>query len=135
MGRAITMLQPWASLTVLGFKTLETRTHAAVPGKLWIHASKSPRGITWLRQNGGPHHMAQLQEWVGLLEDLPKQQILGSVVISNTRPLSHLDAAQAKAFGFLIDANIVWEMEAAQVCEPFHIAGKPRIWRSDKLGD
>jgi hypothetical protein len=42
MNECISIMQPWASMVVLGLKTVETRTFAppkGFRGKLWIHAS------------------------------------------------------------------------------------------------
>lgn len=43
--KAITLLQPWASLVVMGYKTVETRSWTtAYRGRLLIHAGKGKGG-------------------------------------------------------------------------------------------
>jgi hypothetical protein len=131
MGQVLTMLQPWASLTALGHKTLETRKFQPPQGKLWIHASKSPRGIQWLRQN--PALEAYIVSLLGPLHELPMQHVVGSVSVLGSRPLTESDKLQGPAFGYLIDADIVWEFEGACTCKPLRLSGKLGIWHSDQL--
>jgi activating signal cointegrator 1 len=49
--KAISLWQPWASLIVLGAKTIETRSWAtSYRGPLLIHAAKTTKEMDWILQ-------------------------------------------------------------------------------------
>src|SRR5690242_16834836 len=78
--KAITLLQPWASLVVLGEKTLETRSWATRHrGPLLIHAGRSLPEENRLLCGKKPFATLLRRHGIRFAADLPRGVILGSV--------------------------------------------------------
>lgn len=80
--KVISLLQPWASLVVMGYKQIETRSwNTKYRGPLLIHASKKyTREQIKLGEKFNMNYGAGL----GFTEDLPVGQIIGSVNLVET---------------------------------------------------
>ena len=77
---ALSLLQPWASLVILGHKKIETRNWStAYRGRLWIHASKGKAAkeitLKFQRENLLPLN-------------IPYGFVLGSVLLSSVKPFN-----------------------------------------------
>lgn len=82
--KALSILQPWASLVVIGLKHIETRPrNTKYRGPLLIHSSKrlTTENIR-LGQAFNMNHGAGL----GFIDDLPLGQIIGKVDLIGTFP-------------------------------------------------
>jgi activating signal cointegrator 1 len=82
--KVLSLLQPWASLVVMGAKQIETRSwNTKYRGPLLIHASKKYTGAQKsLAVDFNVNHGAGL----GFTEDLPVGLIIGSVNLIETFP-------------------------------------------------
>ena len=79
--KALSLLQPWASLVVLGHKHIETRSwNTKYRGKLLIHAS-GKKGHVDLREDEFYKHYCPLYERnkIEAIEKLPIGSIIGKV--------------------------------------------------------
>jgi activating signal cointegrator 1 len=100
--KAISLLQPWATLVVIGAKRIETRSwNTKYRGELLIHASarmdKAQKALT---------HSEPFWQYLKKLDELPLGAIIGKVNLSETSTTDFFKtAAQAKLKG------IKWEHE------------------------
>lgn len=103
--RALSLLQPWASLVILALKRVETRSWEAperAKGRIAIHASKALR-----RAEADLFHESPFREAFGELgiesvDELPLGAILGTVGLSGCWPVEHFlgkISARERAFG------------------------------------
>jgi len=75
--KVISLLQPWASLVVMGDKKIETRSrNTKYRGRLLIHASKK---LTSEQIRLGQMFNSNYGAGLGFIDDLPLGQIIGSV--------------------------------------------------------
>jgi hypothetical protein len=75
--KVISLLQPWASLVVIGAKQIETRSwNTKYRGPLLIHASKK---LTSEQVRLGQMFNMNYGTSLGFIDDLPFGQIIGSV--------------------------------------------------------
>jgi hypothetical protein len=102
--KVISLLQPWASLVVLGEKQIETRSwNTKYRGPLLIHASKKFTGdqmnlcVEFKKKHGAG---------LGFFEDLPLGQIIGKVDLIDTFPTEKAWAG-ASGIGFKVNDKIV----------------------------
>ncbi len=109
--KTISLLQPWASLVVMGVKTIETRSwQTAYRGPLLIHASKGKKGrILCSRPLLSPH--------IPDFSALPFGAIIGSVTLEDIVPVETLSLSapaiaastlEEKAFGDDTKGRYAW---------------------------
>lgn len=80
--KAISLLQPWASLVVMGAKKIETRSwNTKYRGELLIHAS---RNMTVGQKRLGQEFNRDFNAGLGFIEDLPTGAIIGRVILLDT---------------------------------------------------
>lgn len=124
-------MQPWATLVVMGLKTIETRTWATdYRGPLFIHASKSKAGR-------GVLESLQLPADFPDFGALPFGFIIGEVVIENIvrgNALPFDEAAfqeqsfEAKAFGDY-QRKFCWLLKNAVLFDdPILATGRLGLW-------
>lgn len=78
--KVISLLQPWASLVVMGAKKIETRSwKTSYRGEILIHASKALKPVQ--RQVCEGSHF---KNYIRHISELPFGQIIGAVHIDNT---------------------------------------------------
>jgi hypothetical protein len=141
--KVISLLQPWASLVVIGAKKVETRSwNAKHRGTLLIHASakefKPVRGMEDLMAN---------MEWCGFFEKvqhMPYGAIIGQVELTHTdsteqiseREVYHYGSSykwqitkQEKAFGDYSPGRYGWLLSnAIEFIQPIPAKGSLSIW-------
>ena len=93
--KTITLIQPWAQFIMLGWKTIETRTHnkfqKLVGQTILIHAGKS-----WDHNWGfSEEFLTEAQIEKIMLMPILKPQILCSVHVDSFRPLTKEDSFKA----------------------------------------
>lgn len=82
--KVISLLQPWASLVVMGAKQIETRSwNTKHRGQLLIHASKK---LTGAQVRLGQDFNMLYGAGLGFIDDLPVGKIIGSVNLIETFP-------------------------------------------------
>jgi len=75
--KALSLLQPWASLVIMGLKTVETRNWAtAYRGPLLIHAGKSKAGQV-------VSAVPSINKYIPHFNALPFGQIIGKVFLDD----------------------------------------------------
>jgi len=127
---ALTILQPWATLIVLGHKTLERRTYAPLHrGTIAIHASSSRRGLEWAA------HCKPLEDFtreIGLdVNALPMGAILGECQLYTITESK--DNADLKANGWMMDGRYTWQLTGAIAYpSPVKAKGFVKLWPWDK---
>ena len=129
--KTISLLQPWASLVVMGAKTIETRSwQTAYRGPLLIHASRS-------RKAGALRHQPPFNQYIPAFDDLPFGAIIGSVTLKEIVPIEHLHLSvekldaltlEEKAFGDY-KGRYAWLFADPLPLEPpIPISGALRLW-------
>lgn len=130
--KTISLLQPWASLVILGAKTIETRSwQTAYRGQLLIHASKGKKGRILCSRSLISQHIADFTA-------LPFSAIIGSVNLDNIMPVEtlHLSAAamaertlEEKAFGDDTKGRYAWIFSNPVPMEvPIPASGTLGLW-------
>ena len=132
--KAISLLQPWASLVVAGHKRIETRGwNTAYRGRLLIHASKGKAGA--LLAAAPP-----FTQYIPDFDALPFGAIIGQVTLVDAvriRAEDWLDAAlekvtlEERAFGDYREGRWAWMLEDAVAFEaPVEMRGSLGLWEA-----
>jgi hypothetical protein len=137
MLKAITLLQPWASLLAAGIKTIETRSwNTNHRGPLLIHASQKtdePRqvyimGREWMRE------LLAAKLGVHALADLPLGKIVGAGELTHAYRFDQLSADRASYTDVLLGNFAVGRFglcfeDAFLLDDPVPARGLPNLWR------
>jgi activating signal cointegrator 1 len=103
--KVISILQPWASLTVIGAKHIETRTwNTKYRGPLLIHASKK---FTGDQKALGIDFNHRYGVGLGFPEHLPVGQIIGAVNLIDTFPTDRVFAGAGGGIGYKSNLRVV----------------------------
>lgn len=99
--KVLSLLQPWASLVVMGHKKIETRSwKTKYRGELLIHASLNPKMAKELCELGGTDHFRDfIRHWT----DLPFGAIIGKVNLLYTSPTETLSERLSQKINILIE--------------------------------
>lgn len=88
--KTLSLLQPWASLVVMGAKTIETRSwQTAYRGPLLIHASLGKKASVLC-------HQPPFNTYITAFDDLPFGAIIGSVTLKDIVPVEQLQLSAEK---------------------------------------
>lgn len=132
--KAISLLQPWASLVVLGFKTWETRSwNTSYRGRLQIHAS--------VRKDATAKSLCITSEWfhkrigglVGFYK-LPFGAIIGEVTLAETMRTDtpYILSEEEFQFGDYSPGRWMWKLNDPVVWQnPIPCKGALSIWNYD----
>ena len=131
--KVLSLLQPWASLVVMGAKRIETRSwQTAHRGELLIHASLGKKGAALCAGAPFSHH-------IKAFDRLPFGAIIGSVVLTDILPVEMLPLSnkalanltlEEKAFGDYSRGRYAWLLsEAVMFDEPISVKGGLGIWK------
>jgi hypothetical protein len=130
--KVLSLLQPWASLVVMGVKQIETRAwNTAYRGELLIHAGKSKRAQLVAQHDVFKKHIPRFHQ-------LPFGAIIGSVVLTNVLRFDQHDAfderiarltLEEKAFGDYVTGRygLVFT-EARMFTQPVPARGFIHMW-------
>lgn len=138
--KALSLLQPWASLVVMGVKQIETRSwQTAYRGPLLIHASKGKAGELFA-------HEPPFKKYITDFKQLPFGYIIGRVTLSDvirigTGELSHTPDAvlnrltmEEKAFGDYTPGRFAWLLQdPVKFKKPVPAKGSLILWEFDPL--
>ncbi|CAN5647508.1 hypothetical protein BH10BAC3_BH10BAC3_06840 [soil metagenome] len=118
--KAISLLQPWASLVVMGLKTIETRSWATQHrGSILIHASQGKAGSIFALEPA-------FKKYISDFNKLPFGAIIGIVsitavvAVTQTGLPDHLMAQltmEEKAFGDYTSSRFAWLLADAVMFE------------------
>jgi hypothetical protein len=145
--RAISLLQPWATLVMLGYKTQETRSwDTSYSGPLAIHASLGkPAEARRLCQENS--HIRTILSYHGLTFDsLTRGAILGTCELLGTLPIAGPDTYDKtrephmfchpeqlspveRATGDYTPGRFAWLLRQVQPCSPQPCKGALSLWQ------
>lgn len=127
--KVLSLMQPWASLLVMGIKKIETRTWTTTfRGELLIHASKSTAGKIFIKTPSISQH---LDSFASLpLGAIIGQATLKDIIRVNSIPVQETDVIlEENAFGDQQKAKYHWVFEAAILFdEAIPATGKQGLW-------
>lgn len=139
--KVISLLQPWATLVVIGAKQIETRSwNTKHRGDLLIHASKKMS-----QEQIDLTHSEPFWNVLQHLEELPLGKIIGKVVLEETartesllslfqnklkfRWLASLNVDNEKAFGDFSSGRWGWILSKPEAFkQPVQINGNRGLW-------
>jgi hypothetical protein len=132
MIKALSLLQPWASLVVMGAKQIETRSwNTAYRGVLMIHASKGRSGAAMAAL---PLFKRHIPDFNGL----PFGAIIGEVVLTDVVRIDALSlpaelvnklSLEERAFGDYHAGRYAWLLKDAVIYdEPIPAKGSLGLW-------
>jgi activating signal cointegrator 1 len=130
--KVLSLLQPWASLVVMGAKQIETRSwNTTHRGVLLIHASKGKAGGILAEEQPFKKHIEDFNK-------LPFGAIIGQVTLTDvmrTEELRMTDerinalTLEEKAFGDYTSGRYAWMFEEAVMFPEFFSArGSVNLW-------
>lgn len=130
---ALSLLQPWASLVVMGAKTIETRSWSTRHrGPLLIHASQGKAGEIFASD---PLFRKYISDFIAL----PFGAIIGSVTLEKILRTEDFDLSDAamnlltleeKAFGDYSSGRYGWLFSDPVVfINPVQARGMPGLWK------
>lgn len=128
--KAISLLQPWATLIVIGAKKFETRSWGTrYRGPLLIHASVNPKMAKEFCSVPGKEPFVNfIRNWT----DLPYGAIIGKVYLASvnyTQVVVGSLSEQEKAFGDYEYGRYAWELkDPVQFDKPIPYKGSLSIW-------
>jgi hypothetical protein len=132
--KALSLLQPWATLIVIGAKKVETRTwRTEHRGLIAIHASQ--KFTTELRELclTEPFRSALLAAGIDDADALPRGAIIGTTEIVSVIPttsIAHGLAPREHAFGDYRPGRFGWQLQnAAQLDAPITCRGLLALWK------
>ena len=99
-GECLSLLQPWASLVIMGLKKIETRSwQTAHRGPLFIHASIGKKGKVLALE-------APFTKYIADFDALPFGAIIGQVELENIVPVEHLLYASEKMAALTLEEKV-----------------------------
>ena len=137
VGHALSLIQPWATLVVIGAKRIETRSWSTSRrGWLGIHASKGFPDECKALCDREPFRR-RLQAWgYKSWRDLPTGALVGAGELVDVQtapnPLLAPKGSDELAFGDHSPGRKLWKFDhAAQLLTPAPMRGAMGIWRLD----
>jgi hypothetical protein len=130
--KVLSFLQPWASLTVMGLKKLETRSWSTKHrGELLIHASMGQSGALLAQE---PPFLKYITDF----SKLPFGAIIGKVQLTDIIKVQSLHMSDAvinqltmeeRAFGDYSNGRYVWVLEEPELfTKPVKMKGTLGLW-------
>lgn len=130
--KAVSLMQPWASLVVMGIKTIETRSwNTRHRGLLLIHASSSKAGDIFSSHPMFAKHIRDFRS-------LPFGKIIGRVFLRDVIRFRDTDSTdndlpeltlEEKAFGDYTPGRYGWMLEdPVEFEKKIIVKGMPGIW-------
>ena len=130
--KAISLLQPWASLVVMGIKKIETRNWATKHrGTILIHASQGKAGSIFVAE-------LPFKKYIPDFKKLSFGAIIGEATIADVIRIEDLEmndelinrlTMEEKAFGDYSYGRYAWMLEdAVEFTTPIPARGTLSIW-------
>lgn len=132
-GKTLSLLQPWASLVVMGLKKIETRSwQTAYRGPLLIHASLGRKGKVLAEA-------LPFSKYIADFDKLPFGAIIGQVELEDIVPVEQLFYSseklaaltlEEKAFGDYTQGRYAWLLsEPVMFEEIIPVKGGLGVWK------
>ena len=130
--KAITIVQPWASLLVMGPKQFETRSWPTnYRGPLAIHAGKSKSGLK-LMKSPMSFLLRQEADKLGINFEATLGHVIGIIdlvdCIEMTPGFIDSQIAVERGLGKWEPGRYAWEKSNASAIDPVPARGMQRIW-------
>lgn len=130
--KAISLLQPWATLVVLGVKTIETRSWGTRHrGEILIHASQGKAGSIFTNE-------LPFKKYIPEFSKLPFGAIIGQATITDVVRINELGLTdevmnrltmEEKAFGDYSEGRYAWLLQdCIKFDNPIPARGSLSIW-------
>jgi len=130
---AISLLQPWATLVIIGAKTIETRSWSTRHrGEILIHASQGKAGEIFCDD-------PPFKKYIANFKKLPFGAIIGKVTIDKILRVEDFDLTdtdmntltmEEKAFGDYSSGRYGWLLlDPVQFIKPIPARGMPGLWK------
>lgn len=130
--KVLSLLQPWATLVVMGHKKIETRRwQTAYRGELLIHASSGKAGGLLAKE-------PPFSKYISNFNQMPFGSIIGKVWLDDIVPVHQLSypaetinrlALEERAFGDYTAGRFAWILSHPQIFKkPISAAGKLHLW-------
>ncbi len=130
--KAISLLQPWATLVIMGVKTIETRSwRTEHRGNILIHASQGKAGSIFAFE-------PPFKKYIPDFKKLPFGAIIGQVNITTVERIKSLGMSdeiinrltmEEKAFGDYTDGRYAWILkDFKKFDKPIPARGMLSIW-------
>lgn len=131
--KAITILQPWASLIAVGAKKIETRSWATkYRGEIAIHAGKSITTVGYNMLCDGPAEKLLRNEIV------EHGCVIATVELVDCIIMTHEWIAEVpdpeRSFGWYEPGRVAWMLANVRQINPVPAKGKQRIWEWEGPG-
>ncbi|GAA4743005.1 ASCH domain-containing protein [Flavisolibacter ginsenosidimutans] len=131
--KALSLLQPWASLVVTGIKKIETRSwQTAYRGTLFVHASLGKKGKVLVNE-------PPFSKYIPDFDALPFGAVIGQVNLDEIVPVEKLFYSDAmlntltleeKAFGDYTKGRYAWLLsEPVMFDKPIPMKGGLGLWK------
>jgi hypothetical protein len=135
--KALSILQPWASLIAIGAKQYETRSwQTTYRGPIAIHASKriGPRGRDFCQDP----LVARAYRSAGVAnpaQQLPRSAVIATarlVAVHRTEDVRNRLSEQERTFGFYDDGRFAWELtDVVALSTSVPASGRLGLWEWD----
>jgi len=130
--KTLSLLQPWASLVVMGVKKIETRSWKTdYRGPLLIHASLGKKGSLLSAE-------APFKKFIKAFKSLPFGSVIGVVLLEDVVPVEHLLLSdhelasltmEEKAFGDYSKGRYAWLLTDPKIFDhPIPVKGTLGLW-------
>lgn len=140
--KCLSVIQPWATLVVLGAKSFATRRwHTAYRGPLAIHASRTFPETARALCLTAPFRSVLRRAGYRQSADLARGAVIGTVELVECLPAqavleSLADHSPGKAFGDYAQGRWAWRLaNPAGLAVPIPLAGRPGLFEVAVLDD
>ncbi len=132
--KALTLIQPWATLVALGEKQIETRSwDTKYRGPLAIHAGKKIDKSVFDQ----PYYKEIFEKYNITASNIPTGSIIATCNLSNTQPTEYLhDIISSKefCFGNYSPNRFGWMLSDVHILDnPIPAKGMLGLWEFDEL--
>jgi hypothetical protein len=136
--KTLSLLQPWATLVIIGAKQIETRSwNTGHRGELLIHASMGKAAALICKQPPFSKHIPNF-------DVLPFGAIIGKVILTDIIKIEELNFSNSRinqltleerAFGDYTEGRYAWMLsEATEFKKIIPVRGTLRLWDFDLSG-
>lgn len=129
--KALTIIEPWASLIVFGHKRFETRSWSTrYRGPLAIHASKNTRFVRYHWEYASAHRMNLFFRGYRSVRDFHYGCVVGVADLVEVHPTADLPVTEAeRRFGDFSSDRYAWELtNVRRVGLPVAARGQRMLW-------
>lgn len=128
--KALSLIQPWATLIMMGLKNWETRSwQTRHRGALLIHASRtSDKAGRELWENDPTLTLIRKVAELPKFEKLPRGAIIGMVILHNVHATETLPENEKEPYGDFSPGRFAWLMTVKEQYDPIPCKGALGLW-------